>query len=141
MTSRIQSTRIVLAQRPHGAPDSSTFRFETVDLPAPADGELLVRHKYVSLDPYMRGRMSAAKSYAAPTPVGEVLPAETVSEVVESRHPGFEPGQMVTTYGGWQSAAVVRGDHVRPVPDNGLSDSTALGVLGMPGFTAYSGLR
>ena len=141
MASPTQTERILLAERPQGAPDSSTFRFETADLPAPAEGELLIRNRYLSLDPYMRGRMSAAKSYAAPTPVGAVRPGETVGEVVERNPPRFEAGQLVTAYGGWQSAAVVRGDHARQVPENGLSESTALGVLGMPGFTAYSGMQ
>lgn len=134
------TTRIVLAERPHGTPTAATFRTEQAELPALADGELLVGHRYISLDPYMRGRMSAGKSYAAPTPVGDVLPAETVSEVLESRHPDFAPGQLVVAYGGWQSAAVVPGAHARAVAANGLPASTALGVLGMPGFTAYAGL-
>ena len=139
-TTANHTTRIVLAERPHGAPTDQTFRTESAELPALADGQLLVRNRYISLDPYMRGRMSAAKSYATPTPVGDVLPAETVAEIVESRDPDFKPGQLVATYGGWQSAAVVPGKYSRPVSDNGQPESTALGVLGMPGFTAYSGM-
>ncbi|MGF9663827.1 NADP-dependent oxidoreductase [Arthrobacter crystallopoietes] len=134
------TTRIVLAERPEGTPTESTFRTETAELPAPAEGQLVVRNRYISLDPYMRGRMSAAKSYAKPTPIGDVLPAETVAEVVESGHPDFAAGQLVVTYGGWQSAAVVPGKMARRIADNGLPESTALGVLGMPGFTAYSGM-
>ncbi len=126
------TTRIVLASRPHGEPTAENFRTETVATAAPGEGELLVRTQYLSLDPYMRGRMSDAESYAAPTPVDGVMPAGTVGEVVVSRADGFAPGDVVLAYGGWQSHAVVPAAHVRKVDPATAPVSTALGVLGMP---------
>ncbi|RDI35947.1 NADPH2:quinone reductase/hypothetical protein [Rhodococcus sp. AG1013] len=138
--SAVTSTRIVLASRPHGEPTADNFRTETVDLPALQDGQVLLRTVYLSLDPYMRGRMSAAESYAASVEVGDVMVGATVSQVVESRHPRIEPGAYVLAYSGWQSHAVVDGDAVRILDPDRAPLSTAVGVLGMPGFTAYSGL-
>lgn len=134
------TTRIVLASRPVGKPTDENFRFETVDLPALADGQVLLRTLYLSLDPYMRGRMSAAKSYAAPVEVGGLMEAGTVSEVVESRNPAFAAGDVVLSYSGWQSHAISSGKGLMKLGDWPAPVSTALGVLGMPGFTAYSGL-
>lgn len=142
MTTTARTARqIVLASRPEAAPGPEHFRLETVDLPELTDGDLLLKVRYLSLDPYMRGRMSDAKSYAEPVPVGGVMEGETVSEVVDSRHPGFAPGDLVQYRTGWVDAAVVAGDRVRKVKTYGAPETTALGVLGMPGFTAWSGLR
>lgn len=132
--------RIVLASRPVGEPTASDFRFESVPLATPGDGEVLLRTIYLSLDPYMRGRMSAAKSYAAPVDVDDVLVGGTVAEVVESNADGLAPGDIVLSYSGWQTHSVASGRSVRKLDPAAAPVSTALGVLGMPGFTAYAGL-
>ncbi|NLE79644.1 MAG: NADP-dependent oxidoreductase [Rhodococcus sp.] len=136
----VQSTQIVLASRPDGEPTVDNFRVETVDLPQPGDGQVLLRVLYLSLDPYMRGRMSTAKSYADPVEIGDVMVGGTVAEVIESRHPNLSAGDHVLSYSGWRSHAVENGNHVRKLDASSAPLSTALGVLGMPGFTAYSGL-
>jgi NADPH-dependent curcumin reductase len=136
----MQTTQIRLASRPVGEPADSDFAFVTEELPALEEGRLLLRVAYLSLDPYMRGRMSAAKSYAASLEVGDLMPGGTVCEVVESRHPGFAPGDMVLSYSGWQSHAISDGRGLRRLDPDSAPVSTALGVLGMPGFTAYAGL-
>ncbi len=135
-----KSTRIVLASRPDGAPTPDNFRTEVVDLPEVGDGQISLRVVYLSLDPYMRGRMSTAKSYAAHVELGDVMVGGTVGQVVESRFDGLEPGDYVLAGAGWQSHAVVDGSAVRRLDPETAPISTALGVLGMPGFTAYSGL-
>ena len=101
---------------------------------------MLLKILYLSLDPYMRGRMSAAKSYAAPTEIGQVMEGGTVAEVLESRDPAFKPGDLVLSYSGWQSHAVAEGAQLRKLDPKSAPVTTALGVLGMPGFTAYAGL-
>jgi NADPH-dependent curcumin reductase CurA len=136
MTNR----RIVLASRPDGEPKETNFRLETVDTGQPAEGEVLLRTLYLSIDPYMRGRMSDAPSYAAPVGIGEVMVGSTVAEVVESRAAALEPGDFVNAFSGWQEYAVVPGRGLRKLrPEQGPL-SYALGVLGMPGLTAYTGL-
>ncbi len=132
--------RILLASRPEGAPTEANFRLEETPLPRPAAGELLVRNHWLSLDPYMRGRMDAAKSYAKYVELGEVMTGGTVGEVVESRHPGFRPGEMVNGALGWQDYAVTDGTGVRKVDGAKAPLSYYLGVLGMPGVTAWVGL-
>jgi NADPH-dependent curcumin reductase CurA len=132
--------RIVLASRPHGEPTSDNFRLETAPVPEPDEGEVLLRTRYLSLDPYMRGRMSAAKSYAAPVEVGAVMEGGTVAEVVESRDPSLTPGDVVLSHLGWQAYGVQPARHVRKLDPQRAPVSTAVGVLGMPGFTAYAGL-
>ncbi|YAL84556.1 NADP-dependent oxidoreductase [Dermacoccaceae bacterium W4C1] len=135
------STRIVLAARPHGEPTDDDFAYESVELPAPKAGEVALQTLYLSLDPYMRGRMSDAPSYAAPVQIGQTMVGGTVSRVTESADERFAVGDVVLGYGGWQTASVERADHLRRLdPDGPVPVSTALGVLGMPGFTAYSGL-
>jgi NADPH-dependent curcumin reductase CurA len=134
------NTRIVLASRPHGEPTSDNFRLETAPVPEPGEGEVLLRTRYLSLDPYMRGRMSAAKSYAAPVEVGAVMEGGTVAEVVESRDPSLTPGDVVLSHLGWQAYGVQPARHVRKLDPQRAPVSTAVGVLGMPGFTAYAGL-
>ncbi|MEU7632162.1 NADP-dependent oxidoreductase [Nocardia sp. NPDC049220] len=137
----VESTRIVLASRPVGAPTPENFRIETTRLPAPVEGEVLLRTLYLSLDPYMRGRMSSAKSYAEPVEVGAVMVGATVAEVLESRAAALAKGDVVLAYSGWQTHDVVSARRVRKLDPGAAPVSTALGVLGMPGFTAYAGLR
>jgi NADPH-dependent curcumin reductase CurA len=131
--------QIRLKSRPRGEP--TTANFELVDAPAPAvpDGGVLRRTLYLSLDPYMRGRMNDAKSYAAPVNVGDPMCGHTVSEVVESHNPAFRAGDIVAGYDGWQQYAASAGKELRKL-DPGLPPTTALGALGMPGMTAYVGL-
>jgi NADPH-dependent curcumin reductase CurA len=140
MTDTTQNTRILLASRPHGEPTSDNFRIESVPMPEPADGEVLLRTIYLSLDPYMRGRMDAAESYAAPVEVGAVMEGGTVAEVVESRDESLQPGDIVLSHVGWQAYGVQPARHVRKLDPDRAPVSTAVGVLGMPGFTAYAGL-
>jgi len=131
--------QILLRRRPVGLPVADDF--EIVDAPAPpvADGDVLRRTIYLSLDPYMRGRMSDAPSYAASVAIGGVMVGHTVSEVIESKNPGFRAGDVVAGYDGWQTHGVSNGKELR-VLDRSLPITTALGVLGMPGMTAYVGL-
>ncbi len=132
--------QIVLASRPKGKPVPDNFRLETLAMPQPGAGQMLLAVRYLSLDPYMRGRMDDRKSYSAPVPVGGVMEGETVSEVVTSDLAGFAPGNIVAARTGWCSHAVSDGVGVRKIDPARAPISTALGVLGMPGFTAYSGL-
>ena len=134
------STQVRLARRPRGEPDDATYSFVEEELPDPVDGQVLLRVVWLSLDPYMRGRMSAAESYAAPVEVGDVLVGGTVCEVVESRNPDYAVGDFVLSYSGWQSHALSDGRGLRKLDPSLAPLSTALGVLGMPGFTAYAGL-
>ena len=138
--SNIINRRIVLAARPVGAPQPSDFRLEESALAAPAAGQLLLRTLYLSLDPYMRGRMSDAPSYAAPVALGEVMVGGTVSRVEASRHPDFQAGDLVLGYTGWQSHALSDGKGLTKLDPAMARPSLALGVLGMPGFTATMGL-
>lgn len=138
--------RVLLKSRPVGEPKPSDFAIEDGPMPAPREGEVLVRTIWLSLDPYMRGRMNDVKSYSAPVELGQPMVGGTVGEVVESRHPGFRPGDFVLTYGGWQAYHVAKAG-ATPGPFGPLKLdpraaplSTALGVLGMPGMTAYVGL-
>lgn len=133
--------RIVLAARPEGEPCPADFRLEDAPLPEPREGEVLLRTLYLSLDPYMRGRMSAARSYAKSLEIGETLVGGTVSQVIESRAPGYAPGDYVLAYSGWQTQAVAPARTLRKLDPDAAPLSTALGVLGMPGFTAYAGLK
>lgn len=135
---------IVLASRPQGWVKPADFRLETAPLPKPADGEVLVKNLWLSLDPYMRGRISDAKSYVPPVAIGAVMVGQTVGEVLESKHAGFKPGDHVLTSLGWQTHGVAKGAELSKVagPDQkgGAPLSYYLGVLGMPGLTAYFGL-
>ena len=132
--------RIVLASRPDGRPKPSDFRIERAPIPEPKSGEILLETLYLSLDPYMRWRMSAAKSYAEPVKIGEVMVGGTVARVKHSRHPEWQEGDVVLSGSGWQSFAVSDGSGLRRIDPTVAPPSTALGVLGMPGFTAYAGL-
>jgi NADPH-dependent curcumin reductase CurA len=132
--------RITLAARPVGYPKESDFELVEAPIPAPGDGEFVARTLYLSVDPYMRGRMNDVKSYAPPVQIGEVMVGGTVSEVVASHHPDFSEGDIVEGRLGWQDYALSDGRGMRRI-DPGLAPiSTALGVLGMPGMTAYFGL-
>lgn len=131
---------IVLDSRPVGAPTPDNFRLRETSLPEPADGELLLRTLYLSLDPYMRGRMSEAKSYAEPMAIGDVMVGGTVSRVLVSRHPDFKEGDLVLGFSGWQDHALSDGTGLSKLDRDMQTPSLALGVLGMPGFTAYMGL-
>jgi NADPH-dependent curcumin reductase CurA len=135
-----QGKRVVLASRPQGEPKPSDFRIENFDVPAPAPGQVLLRTIWLSLDPYMRGRMSDAASYAQPVPVGGVMEGGTVSEVVSSNNPAFEKGDTVLSRAGWQTHALSDGKGLSKIDPSLAPISTAVGVLGMPGMTAYTGL-
>ena len=135
-----QAKRIVLASRPVGEPKPSDFRLEDYAIPTPGAGEVLLRTIWLSLDPYMRGRMSDGPSYAQPVPVGGVMEAGTVCEVVASNNPGFAAGDTVLARAGWQTHAVSDGKGLAKVDPALAPISTAVGVLGMPGMTAYTGL-
>ncbi|KQQ45706.1 NADP-dependent oxidoreductase [Duganella sp. Leaf126] len=135
-----QNRRILLASRPEGKPTPDNFKFETVPVAEPGDGQVLLKILYLSLDPYMRGRMSAAKSYAAPLEVGDVMEGGTVGRVITSRDPAFAEGDIVLSHSGWQSYAIADASTLRKLDPSAAPVSTALGVLGMPGFTAYAGL-
>lgn len=134
------STQIRLAARPVGEPQDCDFETTTEELPELADGQVLLRTLYLSLDPYMRGRMSDAKSYAEPVPIGGVMVGATVCEVVESRSDRRSVGDVVLAYTGWQTYAVADARATRRLDPQLAPVQTALGVLGMPGFTAYAGL-
>jgi NADPH-dependent curcumin reductase len=135
-----RNRRIVLASRPKGEPADENFRLEVTDMPSPGDGQALLRTLYLSLDPYMRGRMSASPSYAPPTEVGQVMEGGTVSDVVESKAAGLEVGDLVLSRAGWQEYVVADARSVRKLDPDSAPITTALGVLGMPGMTAYTGL-
>ena len=133
--------RIVLASRPHGAPTQENFRLEEVTKPTPKEGEMLLRTVYLSLDPYMRGRMSDAESYADPVAIDDVMVGGTVCQVETSNHPDYEAGEWVLAYTvGWQDYAISTGEMVIKLGKEPQNPSYALGVAGMPGFTAYMGL-
>ena len=141
MTQSTQSNRrVVLASRPHGAPTPANFRLEEQAIPTPADGQVLLRTVYLSLDPYMRGRMSDGPSYAEPVAVDDVMVGAVVSRVVESKHAKFAKGDWVLATAGWQDYAVSDGTDLMPLGNAAKNPSYALGILGMPGFTAYMGL-
>jgi len=135
-----QNLQIVLASRPVGRPSPDSFERVRTPVPTPAEGQVLLKIRYLSLDPYMRGRMSAAKSYAAPVELGQVMEGGTVGEVIESRHPDYAAGDFVLSHSGWQTYAVADAASLRKLDPQDAPVTTALGVLGMPGFTAYAGL-
>lgn len=132
--------RVLLKSRPPAEPSPDDFEIVEAPQPVPGDGEVLVRGVYLSLDPYMRGRMRDVKSYAAPTQIGEVMPGGMVGEVLESKADGLAKGDIVEGYLGWQEYAAVPAAQLRKVDASVAPISTAVGVLGMPGMTAYFGL-
>ena len=135
-----QGKRVVLVSRPVGEPKASDFRIEEYAPPTPGSGEVLLRTIWLSLDPYMRGRMSDAPSYATPVPIGGVMEGGTVSEVIASNNAGFAKGDIVLSRAGWQTHALSDGKGLTKIDPSIAPISTAVGVLGMPGMTAYTGL-
>jgi len=134
------SRQVLLASRPHGEPTAANFSIVDAPLADPGPDQVLLKIRYLSLDPYMRGRMNDAKSYAAPVPVGGVMEGGTVGEVVVSNSDRFRPGDIVLSHSGWQSHALADAKDLRKVDPSAAPISTAVGVLGMPGMTAYTGL-
>ena len=135
-----QAQRIVLASRPVGEPKPDNFRLENIPLPVRGPGQMLLRTVWLSLDPYMRGRMSDAPSYAPPVRIDDVMEGGTVSEVIESGVDGFDVGDYVVCRAGWQTHLVSDGRGLRKIDPKIAPLSTGLGVLGMPSMTAYTGL-
>jgi NADPH-dependent curcumin reductase len=138
--------QIVLAALPNGKPQLTDFRLEETEIPTPAPGQLLLTVQYLSLDPYMRGRMDDRKSYAKPLQLGDVMTGESVARVLASNHPSYAEGDIVVAVTGWRTHALSDGIGLYGTPLRKLDPTvapvtTALGVLGMPGFTAYGGLR
>jgi NADPH-dependent curcumin reductase len=140
MIMRNNNRRIVLNERPVGMPDENTFRMEEHPIPEPGPGEILCRADWLSLDPYMRGRMMDVPSYVPPVQIGEVMVGATVGEVIKSNNPAFQVGDWVEGRLGWQDFAVGGPTDMRKISTGSLPKSLALGVLGMPGNTAYFGL-
>ena len=137
----ITSRTIQLVARPQGQPRPSDFRMVTADLPEPAEGEVALQMLWLSLDPYMRGRMSEGRSYAPPTPLGQPLPTEAVARVLASRDPSLRPGDLVRVYDAWRDHAVRRAAECRKIDPAAAPPQAWLGVMGMPGLTAYAGLK
>jgi len=135
-----KNRQILLVSRPTGEPTPDNFRMIESELSRPGKGQMLLRSIYLSLDPYMRGRMNAGKSYAPPVEIGQVMEGRAVAEVVESNAPGYQQGDVVFAPMGWQEFAVSDGQGVRKLDPAPRPLSYALGILGMPGMTAYTGL-
>ncbi len=133
--------QIVLSARPQGRPKPSDFRLEETAIPTPSDGQILLKVQYLSLDPYMRGRMDDRKSYAKPVPLGGVMEGESVALVIASKHPAYSEGDLVLARTGWRTHALTDRADLRKLDPAVAPVTTGLGVLGMPGFTAYGGLR
>ena len=127
--SQLSNRRVVLASRPHGAPVEANFRIEQSPIAQPADGQVLLRTVFLSLDPYMRGRMSDAPSYAAPVEVGGVMVGGTVCRVVTSKHPAYKEGDWVLSFNGWQDYAVSDGSDLTPLGKAPTHPSYALGIF------------
>ncbi|WP_046213736.1 NADP-dependent oxidoreductase [Paenibacillus wulumuqiensis] len=134
-----QNEYIALASRPQGTPEMENFSFNKAELSSPEDGQLLVKTLYVSVDPYMRGRMKDAKSYAAPFQIGEPITGGSVGKVLSSKHPDYKEGDIIAGGWGWQRYAIIDGNGQRKVDPELAPITTALGVLGMTGLTAYYG--
>ena len=135
MTTR--GRQVVLAARPKGKPELTDFRLEETAIPTPAAGQLLLGVEYLSLDPYMRGRMNDGKSYAKPLEIGEVMTGETVAHVLVSNNSAYVKGDVVLARTGWRTHALSDGTGLRKLDPAVAPVTTGLGVLGMPGFTAY----
>ena len=133
--------QVLLKRRPNGMPVPDDFAIVERQLSEPDEGQVLLRGIYLSLDPYMRGRISGQRSYATPTEIGDVIEGRVVGQVVRSRHPGFREGDFASGGYGWQTYSVVHGDALTRLDPAQAPLSTALGVLGMPGLTAYVGLK
>ncbi|MBE9095754.1 NADP-dependent oxidoreductase [Tychonema sp. LEGE 07203] len=138
--SESMNQQILLKSYPTGEPKESNFAVVETAIPEPGEGEILSSTIYLSLDPYMRGRMSDRESYASPAKLGEVMVGSTVSQVVKSNNPQFSAGDFVLGYGGWQNYAIAQGETLRKLDPNQVPISYALGITGMPGMTAYFAL-
>src|SRR5215813_11406725 len=134
-----ENRQILLASRPSGEPTPDNFRLAAAEVPRPGPGQMLLRTIYLSLDPYMRGRMNAGPSYAKPVEVGEVMEGRAVAEVIASNLPGYKAGDVVFAPTGWQEYALSDGKEARKLDPSLGPASYALGVLGMPGLTGYAG--
>jgi NADPH-dependent curcumin reductase CurA len=139
--SQTKARQIVLAARPQGKPRLTDFRLEETAIPTPGDGQVLLQARYLSLDPYVRGRMDDRKSYAKPVPLGGVMEGESVATVIASHHPGYSEGDVVLARTGWRTHALSDRADLRKLDPAAAPVTTGLGVVGMPGFTAYGGLR
>jgi len=135
------NTKILLNERPHGEPNLGNFKTVQEDIRTPKDGEVLLKTIYMSLDPYMRGRMNDAKSYAKPVEIGEVMEAGALSQVIESKSNLFKVGDFVEGRTGWQDNPTVNEKELRLIDPEMAPLSTSIGVLGMPGTTAYVGMH
>jgi NADPH-dependent curcumin reductase len=138
--AELTNRQFLLASRPKGRPSVDNFEFVKRPVPEPGDGQVLLRTLYLSLDPYMRGRMNDTKSYAKPAELGQPMVGGTVSEVAASKNPKFAAGDIVLAYAGWQDYALSDGAGLRKLDPKAAPLTTALGILGMPGMTAYTGL-
>lgn len=138
--TQAMNQRVLLASRPEGLPRPDNFRIVEEPIPVPLEGQLLLEVLYLSLDPYMRGRMDDAKSYARPVEIGGVMEGGTVARVIDSRRDDYAVGDIVLSHSGWQRYALSDGAELRKLDPKAAPPSTALGVLGMPGFTAWAGL-
>jgi NADPH-dependent curcumin reductase CurA len=136
----MRNREILLASRPAGMPTLENFRIVDAELPQPKDGEVLIRTLYLSVDPYMRGRMSDRKSYMPPFSLNEAITGSVLGEVVESRSSTFNPGDIVTGFLGWRLYSAAKAQELRKIEPDLAPVTTALGILGMPGLTAYFGL-
>ena len=136
-----KNRQIILVSRPHGEPTPENFKLAEAPIPTIGPGQILLKTNLLSLDPYMRGRISDAKSYAPPFAIGEPLGGQTVSEVIASNNPEFAVGDVALAFGGWQDYSVSSGGDLQKLDPGAAPLSTALGVLGMPGMTAYTGLK
>src|SRR5262249_21209829 len=139
--SAAKARQIVLAARPQGKPQLTDFSLEETAIPTPGPGQVLLQVQYLSLDPYMRGRMDDRKSYAPPVSLGGVMPGESVATVVASHHPGYSVDDIVLAQTGWRTHALSDRADLRKLDPAIAPVTTGLGVLGMPGFTAYGGLH
>jgi NADPH-dependent curcumin reductase CurA len=136
-----RSTEVRLKSRPEGLPHAGNFETATIELPAPKAGEVLVRNRWMSVDPYMRGRMTDRASYVPPFQLGEALQGGAVGEVLASEAEGFQPGDLVLSMFGWREAFVAPAAALEKLPRSaGVPEQAFLGVLGMPGLTAWAGL-
>src|ERR1700730_8780309 len=136
----MKNKQILLASRPAGMPTLDNFSIVDAEVPEPKDGEGLLQTRFLSVDPYMRGRMRDQRSYVPPFALNEVIVGGVVAEVIESRAPAFQPGDIVTGMLGWRLYSVARAGEIRKVDPNIAPVTTALGILGIPGLTAYFGL-
>src|SRR6185369_9195350 len=136
-----KARQVVLAARPQGKPKLTDFRLEETEVPTPSSGQVLLLVRYLSLDPYMRLMMDDRESYTKPVLLDGVMPGEAVATVIVSKHSGYVEGDIVLARTGWRTHALSDGAGLRKLDSGKAPVTTALGVLGMPGFTAYSGLR